>query len=86
MRTQLVGPEATQRLEVLDSQRSNWKSSVDGYLAERDNIIQSGMSDDAKQKAVQQLRAQHFQNKEDQLRVNTFESIHDQGGKLPYSE
>lgn len=86
MRTQLVGPEATQRLEVLDTQRSNWKSSVDGYLAERDNIIQSGMSDDAKQKAVQQLRAQHFQNKEDQLRVNTFESIHDQGGKLPYSE
>ena len=44
------------------------------------------MSEDAKQKAVQQLRQQHFNKSEEQLRVGTFESIHDQGGKLPFSE
>ena len=86
MRMNLVGPEATQRLEVLDGQRSDWKNKVNQYLSERDNIIKSGMSDDAKQQAVQQLRTQHFSKPEEQLRVGTFESIHDQGGKLPYGE
>ena len=86
MRVNLVGPEATQRLESLDGERSDWKNKVDGYLKERDNIIKSGMSDEAKQKAVQQLRMQHFSQPEEQLRVGTFESVHDQGGKLPYGE
>ena len=48
--------------------------------------MKSGMSKDAKQKAVQQLRQQHVNKSEEQLRVSTFESIHDQGGKLPFSE
>ncbi|OTG99795.1 lipase secretion chaperone [Acinetobacter sp. ANC 4973] len=86
MRTNLVGPEVTQRLETLDTERSDWKNKVNGYLNERDNVMKSGMSDDAKQKAVQQLRQQHFNKSEEQLRVSTFESIHDQGGKLPFSE
>ncbi|MFH7766334.1 lipase secretion chaperone [Acinetobacter sp. BSP-28] len=86
MRMNLVGPEATQRLEKLDVQRSDWKNKVNNYLNERDNIMKSGMSDNAKQQAVQQLKAQHFSQPEEQLRVGTFESIHDQGGKLPYSE
>jgi lipase chaperone LimK len=86
MRLNLVGPEATQRLETLDTQRLDWKNNVNGYLAERDNIMKSGMSDSAKQQAVQQLRSQHFQSKEDQLRVNTFETLHDQGEKLPFSD
>lgn len=86
MRLNLVGPEATQRLENLDSQRSSWKSSVNQYLTERDSIVKSNMSDSAKQQAVQQLRSQHFKTKEDQLRVSTFESVHDQGGKLPFAE
>lgn len=86
MRTSLVGPEATQRLEVLDTQRADWKNDVNSYLSKRDSIMKSGMSDDAKQKAVQQLRNQHFQNKQDQLRLSTFEAVHDQGGTLPYSE
>lgn len=86
MRTNLVGPEATQRLEKLDTQRADWKSNVNSYLSERDSIMKSGMSDDAKQKAVNQLRGQYFKAKEDQLRVNTFETLHDQGEKLPFSE
>ena len=86
MRTNLVGPEVTQRLETLDTERSDWKNKVNGYLNERDSVMKSGMSEDAKQKAVQQLRQQHFSKSEEQLRVSTFESIHDQGGKLPFSE
>lgn len=86
MRLNLVGPEATQRLETLDTQRSEWKGNVNQYLDERDSIMKSNMSDSAKQQAVQQLRNQHFKSKEDQLRLSTFETVHDQGGKLPFSE
>ncbi|MGD9699662.1 lipase secretion chaperone [Acinetobacter sp.] len=86
MRMNLVGPEATQRLEALDEQRNDWKDKVNQYLGERDNIMKSNMSDEAKQQAVQKLRTQHFNKPQQQLRVRTFETIHDQGGKLPYGD
>lgn len=86
MRTNLVGPEATQRLEKLDSQRIDWKDKVNDYLNKRDSIMQSGLADTAKQQAVDQLRNQYFNKKEEQLRLSTFESVHDQGGKLPFFE
>ncbi|MGE8625223.1 lipase secretion chaperone [Acinetobacter schindleri] len=86
MRLNLVGPEATQRLENLDSKRTSWKSSVTSYLNERDSIMQSGLNDSAKQKAVQELRTQHFKKPEERLRVETFEQVHDQGGKLPFAD
>ncbi|WP_336952277.1 lipase secretion chaperone [Acinetobacter sp. AS167] len=85
MRTNLVGPEATQRLETLDVQRSDWKGKVNQYLAERDNILKSNLSDSAKQRAVEQLKAQQFANQQEQLRLQTFETVHDQGGKLPFA-
>ncbi|WP_347453522.1 lipase secretion chaperone [Acinetobacter sp. ANC 7454] len=84
MRLNLVGPEATQRLEHLDSERATWKADVTHYLTERDSIMKSGMNDGAKQKAVEQLRAQHFKEPGDRLRVETFEKVYDQGGKLPF--
>ncbi|MDM1770134.1 lipase secretion chaperone [Acinetobacter indicus] len=86
MRLNLVGPEATQRLEQLDGQRSQWKSRVEEYLNAREQIMQSGMHDQAKQQAVKQLRGQHFQNPQEQLRLETFEQVHDQGGKLPFAD
>lgn len=86
MRLNLVGPEATQRLETLDGERASWKSSVNAYLTERDSILQSGMSDNAKQQAIQQLKNQHFSQPEDQLRLGTFEQVHDQGGQLPFPD
>lgn len=86
MRMNLVSPEATQRLEALDEQRNDWKDKVNQYLGERDNIMKSNMSDEAKQQAVQKLRTQHFNKPQQQLRVRTFETIHDQGGKLPYGD
>ncbi|QIO09953.1 lipase secretion chaperone [Acinetobacter lanii] len=86
MRTQLVGAEATQRLESLDTERSNFKSNVSNYLNERDSIIKSNMSDAAKEAAIQQLRSKTFSNPQEQLRLQTFESLHDQGGKLPFAD
>lgn len=86
MRTNLVGPEATQRLENLDVQRGDWKNKVNQYLTERDTIMKSSMSDSAKQSAVTQLKSQKFANKQEQLRLETFETVHDQGGKLPFAE
>lgn len=85
MRTNLVGPEATQRLETLDVQRSDWKGKVNQYLAARDNILKSNLSDSTKQRAVEQLKAQQFANQQEQLRLQTFETVHDQGGKLPFA-
>lgn len=86
MRTNLVGAEATQRLEKLDVQRSDWKNKVNQYLAERDTIINSSMSDAAKQSAISQLKSQQFSNQQDYIRLQTFEKVHDEGGKLPFSD
>jgi lipase chaperone LimK len=86
MRMNLVGAEATQRLEQLDVQRSDWKNRVTGYLAQRDQILQSQMSESAQQQAIQQLRQQQFENPQEQLRLGTFETTHDTGGKLPFAE
>ena len=86
MRMNLVGPEATQRLETLDGQRSDWKNRVDGYLANRQTIQNSNMSEAANQSAIQELRNQQFKNPQEQLRLETFETVHDKGGKLPYSD
>ncbi|RSZ27934.1 lipase secretion chaperone [Acinetobacter bereziniae] len=85
MRTNLVGPEATQRLETLDVQRGDWKNKVNQYLSERDTILNSNMSDSAKQSAIQQLKSQQFSNQQEQLRLQTFETVHDQGGQLPFA-
>lgn len=86
MRMNLVGAEATQRLENLDTQRNEWKNRVTDYLGERDQIQKSGMSDTAKQQAIKSLQAQQFNNPQDMARLQTFETIHDQGGKLPFND
>ena len=86
MRNNLVGAEATQRLEALDTQRNDWKQRVNQYLSERDKLMKSTMSDSAKQNAIDQLRSQQFKQTQEQTRLHTFESIHDQGGKLPFAE
>lgn len=86
MRTELVGPEATDRLEKLDVQRNVWRNKVNQHLSQRAEIINSHMSEAAKQTAIQKLRQQNFNSAQDQLRIKTFETIHDQGGPLPFSD
>lgn len=85
MRLNLVGAEATGRLETLDTQRSQWQQQVNSYLAQRDSILQSGMSESAKTAAINDLKQQQFSSAPDRMRLSTFETVHDQGGKLPFS-
>ena len=85
MRVNLVGEAATQRLEQLDQQRSDWKQRVQSYLDERKTIVDSNMSTSAKDQAIQQLKQQQFQSPQEQQRLQTFETVHDQGGTLPFS-
>ncbi|PWB14638.1 lipase chaperone [Acinetobacter sp. AM] len=86
MRMNLVGAEATTRLEQLDQDRGQWKSRVNEYLTQRDQILKSQMSESAQQQAIAQLRQQQFKNPQEQLRLGTFETTHDSGGKLPFAE
>ena len=86
MRQNLVGAEATVRLEKLDKDRNNWKSRVNTYLEQRDSILNSNMSQDAQQQAIQKLRDQQFNNSQEQLRLGAFETTHDTGGKLPFAD
>ncbi|MEQ1065294.1 lipase secretion chaperone [Acinetobacter sp. XH1741] len=85
MRTALVGAEATQRLETLDTQRNAWQQRVTSYLNQRDEVLHSNMSDSAKNQVIQQLRQQQFNSSQEQLRLQTFEQVHDQGGELPFN-
>ncbi|WP_288386265.1 lipase secretion chaperone [uncultured Acinetobacter sp.] len=86
MRTQLVGPEATTRLENLDTQRTAWKATVTQYLDARQSILDSSMSDSAKQKAIESLRNSTFSRQQDQVRIQTFEAAKDRGQRLPLTE
>ena len=86
MRQQLVGVEATMRLERLDQQRRLWKQQVEQYLTEKDIISQSNLSPSAKQKAIQQLRDRHFISPQQQLRLKSYETAHQQGQALDFAE
>ena len=86
MRIQLVGPEATTRLENLDTQRTAWKATVTQYLDARQSILDSSMSDSAKQKAIESLRNSTFSRQQDQVRIQTFEAAKDRGQRLPLTE
>ncbi len=62
MRQNLVGAEATVRLEKLDQDRSNMGNLSLCLLEQRDNILKSNMNQDAQQQAIQKLRDQQFNN------------------------
>ncbi len=48
-----------------------------GYLAARDQILKSDASIESKQQSINQLRNQSFGSKEDLLRAQSYEMIHD---------
>ncbi|MCH7294324.1 lipase secretion chaperone [Acinetobacter higginsii] len=77
MRESLLGPEAADRLEKVDQEEAGWQTQVNGYLAARDQILKSDASDASKQQSINQLRNQSFGTKEDLLRVQSYEMMHD---------
>ncbi|MCI3880129.1 lipase secretion chaperone [Acinetobacter higginsii] len=77
MRESLLGPEVADRLEKVDQEEAGWQTQVNGYLAERDQILKSDASDASKQQSINQLRNQSFGTKEDLLRAQSYEMMHD---------
>ncbi|NIE94916.1 lipase secretion chaperone [Acinetobacter sp. Tr-809] len=77
MRESLLGPDAADRLEKVDQEEAGWQTQVNGYLAERDQILKSDASDASKQQSINQLRNQSFGTKEDLLRAQSYEMMHD---------
>lgn len=78
MRENLLGTEAAQRLKKVDQEEALWGQQVNSYLNARDQILQTGMSNETKQQSVQELRKKYFGTNEEQLRAQAYETMHDQ--------
>ncbi|CAM3828039.1 lipase secretion chaperone [Ectopseudomonas alcaliphila] len=75
MRQQLVGAEATTRLEALDSQRQNWQKRLDDYSAAKAKIqANEGLSSGDKRAAIEALAAERFDERE-RLRLDAAEQL-----------
>lgn len=80
IREALVGPDAADRLEALDSENSDWERRMSGWLSQRDALLATtGLSESDKQAQVSQLRSKLF-NAEELLRVQALEGLRDRGG------
>lgn len=72
-RMQLVGAEATARLESLDLQRAQWAQRVQAYQAQKARVMaDASLSSLQREQAVQQLLARTF-NEQERLRVATWD-------------
>lgn len=83
IRENLVGPEATDRLESLDREREQWNQRMNGWLGERAAILaNTSLSEQDRQGQVDAARQQRFQSGE-LARVQSLERMRDRGEKLP---
>ena len=75
LRQQLVGAEATARLEALDGQRQSWQRRLDDYLSAKARIESSaGLSGSDKRAAIEALAAERFDERE-RLRLDAAERL-----------
>lgn len=68
LRASTLDPQAANALQQLDEQRRQWQARLQAYASERNNLRQSGLSPADQQQAIDQLRAQRFDQSE-RLRV-----------------
>lgn len=79
IRENLVGPEATDRLESLDKERAGWDQRMNAWYGERDAIIlNKNLSEQDRQSQLDALRKSRF-NDTERLRVESLERMHDRG-------
>ena len=79
IRENLVGAEATDRLETLDKDRAAWGQRMDAWYGERAAILaNTSLSEADRQRQLDQLRNSRF-SEEERLRVESLEHIHDRG-------
>lgn len=65
LRQQMVGSEATTRLEALDSQRQEWQRRVGDYLAAKQTIeTNTNMSAEQQRQAIRELADSRFDERE----------------------
>lgn len=75
LRLQLVGSEATARLEALDQSRLQWSQRLNQYRQEKARIESSnGLNDSDKQAALQALAEERF-DKQERLRLEAAEEL-----------
>lgn len=73
IRQNLVGVEATERLEALDQQRAGWQQRVNQYLDQREQILNNkALSEAQQQQQIAALKQQEFDSAEQQ-RLPAFE-------------
>lgn len=75
LRQQLVGPEATRRLEALDQQRRSWNLRIASYRTAKAAIeANPGLSASDKHAAIGQLASEQFDERE-RLRLDAAEQL-----------
>lgn len=75
LRQQLVGAEATTRLEALDQRREAWNSRVTGFERDRARIAATpGLAETDKQDAIERLLDERFDARE-RLRLEASEAL-----------
>lgn len=80
IRLNLVGPEATGRLEILDQEDKQWQTRIDAYLKGYNQITNNPQwSTEQKQLMVTSLRRQQGFTDTEQLRLPAFEQMAAQG-------
>jgi lipase chaperone LimK len=73
IRTNLVGAEATERLERLDQEDAAWQQRIDQYLATRQQVLSNqGLSDAQQQQQIKSLQNAQF-NDTERLRLKAYE-------------
>lgn len=78
IREQLVGPDATGRLEALDQQRAAWDQRMSAWYSERAALLGNrSLGEQDRQAQLDMLRAQRF-TAEERQRVESLEQLHDQ--------
>ncbi|MDI1303160.1 MAG: lipase secretion chaperone [bacterium] len=79
IRENLVGAEATNRLESLDAERAGWDQRMSSWYDERAAILgNKNLSDDDRQRQLDTLRKSRFSDSE-RLRVESLEHMRDRG-------
>lgn len=75
LRLQMVGAEATERLEALDQRRRQWQQRLDDYRQAKARIeANSGLSEGDREAAIATLAEERFDERE-RLRLNAAESL-----------
>ncbi|HET8729487.1 MAG TPA: lipase secretion chaperone [Moraxellaceae bacterium] len=81
IREALVGADAADRLEALDSENTDWERRMKDWLSQRDALLATtGLSESDRQAQIAQLRSKLF-SAEELLRVQALEGLRDRSSQ-----